>query len=132
MGGVLDGVCIVGAGQTEYPKGGPKSVQRLLYEAGSAALADAGLPWSAVDGLAVTSFMLPPDNVATVPEHFGIEARFLFQGLYGGASGIIGIAPPARAIPDGACHVVVCPAPAALALTSHNEPPNLLTGPGLG
>src|SRR5258708_24480184 len=120
MGGVLDGVCIVGAGQTEYPKGGPKSVQRLLYEAGSAALADGGLPWSAVDGLAVTSFMVRPDNVATVAEHFGIEARFLFQGLYGGASGIIGMAHAARAIRDGACDVVVCAAADAFDVASHN------------
>jgi acetyl-CoA acetyltransferase len=120
MPGVFDGVCIVGAGQTEYTKRGPKSVQRLLYEAGSAALVDAGLPWSAVDGLAVTSFMLPPDNVATVAEHIGIEARFLFQGLYGGASGIIGMTHAARAIRDGACDVVVCAAADAFDVTSHN------------
>lgn len=121
MAGVFDGVRIVGAGQTEYAKRAPKSVQRLLYEAGSAALADAGLPWSAVDGLAVTSFKLPPDNVATVAEHFGIEARFLFQGLYGGASGVIGMAHAARAIRDGACDVVVCAAADAFDVASHNE-----------
>jgi acetyl-CoA acetyltransferase len=117
---VFDGVFIVGAGQTEYAKRSPKGVQRLLYEAGAAALADAGLTWSAVDGLAVTSFMLPPDNVTTVAEHFGIEARFLFQGVYGGASGIIGMAHAARAIRDGACDVVVCAAADAFDVTSHN------------
>jgi acetyl-CoA acetyltransferase len=121
MPGIFDGVRIVGAGQTEYSKRAPKSVQRLLYEAGSAALADAGLPWSAVDGLAVTSFKLPPDNVATVAEHIGIEARFLFQGLYGGASGIIGMTHAARAIRDGACDVVVCAAADAFDVASHNE-----------
>jgi acetyl-CoA acetyltransferase len=121
MGGVFDGVCIVGAGQTEYTKRGPKGVQRLLYEASSAALADAGLPWSAVDGLAVTSFMLPPDNVTTVAEHFGVEARFLYQGVYGGASGIIGMAHAARAIRDGACDVVVCAAADSFDTASHNE-----------
>jgi acetyl-CoA acetyltransferase len=121
MPSLFDGVYIVGAGQTEYSKRAPKSVQRLLYEAGSAALADAGLPWSAVDGLAVTSFRLPPDNVATVAEHIGIEARFLFQGLYGGASGVIGMAHAARAIRDGACDVVVCAAADAFDVASHNE-----------
>jgi acetyl-CoA acetyltransferase len=121
MSGVFEGVRIIGAGQAAYAKRSPKSVQRLLYEAGSAALADAGLPWSAVDGLAVTSFKLPPDNVATVAEHFGIEARFLFQGLYGGASGIIGMAHAARAIRDGACDVVVCAAADAFDVASHNE-----------
>jgi acetyl-CoA acetyltransferase len=121
MAGAFDGVFIVGAGQTAYAKRADKSVQRLLYEAGSAALADAGLPWSAVDGLAVTSFRLPPDNVATVAEHFGIEARFLYQGLYGGASGVIGMTHAARAIRDGACDVVVCAAADAFDVASHNE-----------
>ncbi|MEA2936118.1 MAG: hypothetical protein QOD74_2764, partial [Variibacter sp.] len=121
MSRVFDGVRIVGAGQTTYAKRSPKSVQRLLYEACSAALADAGLPWSSVDGLAVTSFKLPPDNVATVAEHLGIQARFLFQGLYGGASGVIGMAHAARAIRDGSCDVVVCAAADAFDVASHNE-----------
>jgi acetyl-CoA acetyltransferase len=121
MASVFQGVHLVGAGQTQYAKRSSKGVQRLLYEAGSAALADAGLSWQAVDGLAVTSFMLPPDNVATVAEHLGIEARFLFQGLYGGASGIIGMAHAARAIRDGACDVVVCAAADAFDVASHNE-----------
>jgi acetyl-CoA acetyltransferase len=121
MAAVFDGVRIVGAGQTEYAKRSPKGVQRLLYEAGSAALKDAGLDWRTVDGLGVTSFMLPPDNVATVAEHFGIEARFLFQGLYGGASGIIGMAHAARAIRDNTCDVVVIAAADAFDVASHNE-----------
>ena len=65
MSHLFDGVRIVGAGQTAYAKKSPKSLQRLLYEAGSAALDQAGLPWKKVDGLAVTSLLLPPDNVAT-------------------------------------------------------------------
>ena len=121
MASAFDGVRIVGAGQTAYAKRASKSVQRLLYEAGTSALADAGLQWSAVDGLAITSFKLPPDNAATVAEHIGIEARFLFQGLYGGASGVIGMAHAARAIRDGACDVVVCAAADAFDVASHNE-----------
>ena len=121
MPGIFEGVRVVGAGQTAYAKKSPKSVQRLLYEASTAALNDAGLPWSSVDGLAVTSFMLPPDNVATVAEHFGIEARFLFQGLYGGASGVIGMAHAARAIRDGSCDVALCAAADAFDVAAHNE-----------
>ena len=92
MPGIFEGVRIVGAGQAQYAKKSTKSVQRLFYEAGTAALEDAGLTWRSVDGLAATCFLLPPDNVATLAEHLGIEARFLFQGLYGGASGVIGMA----------------------------------------
>jgi len=121
MAQVFEGVRVVGAAQTTYEKKSSKSVQRLMYEAGTAALHDAGLPWSSVDGLAVTCFMLPPDNVATVAEHFGIEARFLFQGLYGGASGIIGMAHAARAIRDGACDVAVIVAADAFDVAGHNE-----------
>jgi len=121
MNALFDGVRIVGAGQTAYAKRSPHGVQRLLYGAGSAALADAGLWWDSVDGLAVTSFMLPPDNVATLAEHFGVEARFLFQGLYGGASGVIGMTHAARAIRDGACDVVICAAADAFDVASHNE-----------
>lgn len=121
MGRVFEGVRIVGAGQTTYAKRSSDTVQKLLYDAGSAALRDAGLDWSRVDGLALTSFMLPPDNSATVAEHFGIEARFLYQGLYGGASGIIGMAHAARAIRDGACDVVIVAAADAFDVASHNE-----------
>lgn len=121
MAGVFEGVRIVGAGQAPYAKRSDRSVQRLMYEAGAAALADAGLPWSAVDGLAVTCFLLPPDNAPTVAEHLGIEARFLFQGLYGGASGIIGMAHAARAIRDGACDVALILAADAFDVAAHNE-----------
>jgi acetyl-CoA acetyltransferase len=121
MASVFEGVRIVGAGQTAYTKRSADTVQKLLYDAGSAALRDAGLGWSQVDGLAVTSFMLPPDNVATVAEHIGLETRFMFQGLYGGASGIIGMAHAARAIRDGACDVVVVAAADAFDVASHNE-----------
>lgn len=121
MAGAFEGVRIVGAGQAPYAKRGDKSVQRLMYEAGGAALADAGLSWNAVDGLAVSCFLLPPDNAPTVAEHLGIEARFLFQGLYGGASGIIGMAHAARAIRDGACDVALVLAADAFDVAAHNE-----------
>ncbi|RSE82688.1 thiolase family protein [Achromobacter denitrificans] len=121
MAGMFEGVRIVGAGQAPYAKRSERGVQRLMYEAGAAALADAGLPWSAVDGLAVTCFLLPPDNAPTVAEHLGIEARFLFQGLYGGASGIIGMAHAARAIRDGACDVALVLAADAFDVAVHNE-----------
>jgi acetyl-CoA acetyltransferase len=121
MSSAFEGARIVGAGQTVYAKKSPHTVQKLIYDAGRAALHDAGLRWAQVDGLAITSFMLPPDNVSTVAEHLGIEARFLFQGLYGGASGIIGMAHAARAIRDGACDVVVVAAADAFDVASHNE-----------
>lgn len=120
MAGMFEGVRLVGAGQAVYAKKSTRSVQRLFYEAGTAALEDAGLSWRSVDGLAATCFLLPPDNVATLAEHLGIEARFLFQGLYGGASGVIGMAHAARAIRDGTIDVALCMAADAFDVTAHN------------
>ncbi len=104
--GGYDGVVIVGAGQTRYEKRTAKTVYHLLWEALDAALAAAGLPLGRVDGLAVTAFVLPPDNVTVVAEHFGLEPRWLFQGAYGGTSGIIGMLHGARAIQAGDADVV--------------------------
>jgi len=92
-GKYADRVAIIGVGQTPYEKRSQKTVHRVLWEALDAALRSAGLPMRRVDGLAVTAFVLPPDNVTTVAEHFGLEPRWLFQGLYGGASWIISMLP---------------------------------------
>jgi Acetyl-CoA acetyltransferase len=123
MAGVFDGVRIVGAGQTVYEKksASQKSLQRLMYEACDDALNNAGLPWESVDGLGVTCFLLPPDNAPTVAEHLGIEARFMFHGVYGGASVIIGMAHAARAIRDGACDVAIVLAADSFNVAAHNK-----------
>ena len=121
MGAMFEGVRIVGSGQSVYAKKSSDTIQKLLYDAGSAALRDAGLDWRRVDGLAMTSFQIPPDNVTTFAEHIGVEPRFLFQGLYGGASGVIGMAHAARAIRDGTCDVVVVAAADNFDVASHNE-----------
>lgn len=112
---------IVGVGQTLYEKRSDKAIQRLIFEAADAALTSAGLTMRQVDGIALTCFILPPDNVTTVAEHFGIEARFLFQGVYGGASSIIGMMHAARAIRDGDAEVVLCVAADSFDVASHNQ-----------
>jgi acetyl-CoA acetyltransferase len=117
----MDEALIVGAGQARYSKVADRTIPQLLYEAGNAALENAGLEWGLVDGLALTSFLLPPDNGATISEQFGLETRFLFQGLYGGASGVIGLNHAARAIADGACDVVLVIAADAFDVASHNN-----------
>jgi acetyl-CoA acetyltransferase len=101
-----EGVVVAGAGQTRYEKRSTKTVHEVLHEALRLALQDAGLSKRGVDGLAVTAFVLPPDNVAIVAEQFGLQSRWLFQGAYGGASGIIGMLHAARAIQAGDASVV--------------------------
>ena len=121
MGAAFEGVRIVGAGQSPYSKKTDQPLQGLLFQACSSALKSAGLSWSAVDGFALTSFQLPPDNVSTVAEHFGLQPRFMFQGLYGGASGVIGMTHAARALRDGACDVALIAAVDAYDVASHND-----------
>ena len=101
-----EGVYIVGAGQAVYRKGATEPVHRILWEAMNNGLSSASLDWKQVDGLAVSAFVLPPDNVTVVAEHFGLAPRWLFQGVYGGASGVIGMLHAARAIPAGDADVV--------------------------
>ncbi len=120
-GNLYDGVYIVGAGQTLYEKRSTKPVFRVLWEALDAGLRSARLTHRAVQGLALTCFTLPPDNVTTVAEHFGIEARFLFHGVYGGASGIIGMLHAARAIRDGEADVIAVLAGDVFDVAAHNE-----------
>jgi len=115
------GVYVVGAGQTAYEKRTDKPVQKVLWEACDLALKSAGLEWNKVQGLAVACFVLPPDNVTVLAEHFGIEARWLFHGVYGGASNIIGMLHAARAIQAGDIDVAVCVAADVFDVSTHNE-----------
>ena len=116
-----DGVYIVGAGQAPYEKRADRPVQRVLWEALDVALGSAGLAMRDVDGLAATAFVLPPDNVTTLAEHFGLAPRWLFQGLYGGASGVISVLHAARAIQTGDADVVACIAADVFDTAAHDD-----------
>ena len=117
--GAYDGVYIVGCGQTAYEKKTTKTSPRLIWEAMQLALRSAGLGWRDVDGLGVTCFTLAPESVTTIAEHFGLQCRFLVQGMYGGASGISGMLQAARAIQNGDADVVVIVAADAFDVSSH-------------
>jgi len=115
----FDNVFIVGAGQTTYEKKTEKPVIRLIWEATRMALDDAGLAWNEVDGLGVTCFTLGPDNSVTLAEHMGFQCKFLYQGMYGGASCIIGMHHAARAIQAGDADVIVIVAADVFDVGSH-------------
>jgi acetyl-CoA acetyltransferase len=103
-----EGIGIVGYGQTPYHKRDLKPLIWYVADAMKRALTSAGLVKDDVDGLAITSFQMPPDNVTTLAQQFGIEARWLYQGAYGGASGVISVAEAANAIARGEAEVVLC------------------------
>lgn len=98
---------IAGIGATEFSKDSGRSELRLAAEAAAAALADAGLTPSDVDGL-VTFTM---DNTAEVAlaRELGIgELRFFSRVGYGGGAACATVQQAALAIGAGVAEVVVC------------------------
>src|SRR5699024_2926058 len=74
-----------------------------------------------VDGLAVTSFQLAPDNVVTVAEQLGLSLNWAWQGAHGGASGVVSVIEAAAAITAGRASAVVCVAGDAFDVKGHFE-----------
>jgi acetyl-CoA acetyltransferase len=116
-----DGIVIAGWGQSPYHKRDHRPLLWYLAGAVRGALSSASVAKKDVDGLAVTSFQLPPDNATTVAEHLGIPARWVMHGVHGGASGIVSILQAARAIQHGDAEVVVCAAMDVFDVAQHMD-----------
>ena len=67
-----------------------------------------GVAKSEIDGLAVSSYLLAPDNGASLTDMFGLSPRFLIDFPYGGACGVIAVKRAARAVQDGDAEIVAC------------------------
>lgn len=112
---------LAGAGESQYHKKAQQPLLGYLAEAGRRALHSCGLGISDVDGLAVTSFQLSPDNVVTLAEHVGLQVSWAWQGVHGGASAIVGLLEAVAAIRRGDARVVLCVAGDAFDVASHME-----------
>lgn len=112
---------IVGYGQTEYHKRPDRSTAWYTIDAVGRALSQCGLTPRDVDGLGVSSFLLPPDNTATMCEQLGIQARWTFWGTNGGASHVVAILEAAKAIERGDAETVVIVAADAYSVSRHNQ-----------
>lgn len=110
---------ILGWGQSTYAKRTEHSVMWFLADAAGRALARIGVTKDKVDGLAVSAFRLPPDNVSTVAEHLGLELNWTLQGNQGGASGLITVLRAAQAIEAGDADVILCLAADVFTVQSH-------------
>ena len=98
---------IVGMGATEFSKESGRSELRLAVEAVGAALADAGLRPSDVDGL--VTFSMDANAEIAVARELGIpELRFFGRIPYGGGAACATVQHAAMAIATGAASVVVC------------------------
>jgi acetyl-CoA acetyltransferase len=104
IGGVA---AIAGIGATEFSKDSGRSELRLAAEAVQAALADAGLQPSEVDGL--VTFTMDSNAEVAVARELGIgELRFFSQVGYGGGAACATVHQAAMAIAAGTAEVVVC------------------------
>lgn len=102
-------VAIVGAGETEFVRRGDRRVGELVVEACRAALADAGIDPSDVDGIVIEGSTMPSrvpaDEVAYA---LGVtDRRFTAAGLVGGAGVVGAVALAALALSSGAADVVL-------------------------
>jgi acetyl-CoA acetyltransferase len=104
----MDDACaIAGIGATEFSKNSGRSELRLAVEAALAALDDAGIERSEVDGL--VSFAMENNEHSAVARNLGLDAvTFFAQTPYGGGGGCGTVGLAAQAIMAGAANVVLC------------------------
>ncbi len=101
---------IVGIGESRVGKVPDRSALQLQADAAQAALADAGLSMSDVDGLLTTPVRVEHWNMpaGVVAHHLGIRPAFLSTVDLAGASGAAMIHQAAMAIASGQCTTVLC------------------------
>jgi len=97
---------IAGIGQTEFSKASGRTELQLACEAVRAALADAGLEPSAVDGL--VTFTMDANDEFEVGRNLGIDRVTMFSRVpYGGGAAAGTVLQAAMAVATGVCEVVV-------------------------
>jgi len=107
VAGYLKGrTAVVGIGQTEFGKGLEPTELSLACQAISAALDDAGIAPSEVDGLA--SFTMEDGREVDVARNVGLgEVTYFSQVGYGGGAGCGATGQAALAVATGQCEVAV-------------------------
>jgi len=108
MSGSLPGNCaIVGIGQTEFSKESGRSELQLACEAVTAALDDAGLAPSDVDGM--VTFTMDSSDEIDIARNVGIGDLSFFSRVHHGGGAAAGtVVHAAMAVASGVADVVVC------------------------
>jgi len=99
------GAVIAGVATTDYPKHPDKTELALHGIAADRALADAGLSWDDVDGLA--SVGLAPLHAVQVCEYLGLRPHYLDETNIGGSSFEVLVEHAAAAVERGQAEVVL-------------------------
>ncbi len=105
---IKDKCAIVGIGQTEFSEKSGRSELHLTLECVKSAIEDAGLPFSAVDGL-VTYSIDGSDEIAVARGLGSKELTFFSRVPHGSGGGAVSMVQQAvLAITTGMCETVVC------------------------
>jgi acetyl-CoA acetyltransferase len=107
MESLCDQTCIVGIGHTEYSKDSGRSELTLACEAIGAAIEDAGLKPSDIDG--ITKYPMDNNDAVDIARNLAIpELRFFSEVAYGGGGGPLGsVLLAAMAVATGQAKAVV-------------------------
>jgi acetyl-CoA acetyltransferase len=106
-GGLSGRAAIAGIGATEFSKDSGRSELRLAVEAVRAALQDAGLRPSDVDGL--VTFTMDNNTEIAVARELGVPSLTFFSRIeYGGGAAAATVQQAAMAVATGIADVVVC------------------------
>jgi acetyl-CoA acetyltransferase len=107
MDSIRDQACIVGIGHTEYSKDSGRSELKLACEAIQAALDDAGLRATDVDG--ISKYTMDNNDPVEIARCLGIpHLRFFSEVAYGGGGGPMGtIMQAAMAVATGQAKAVI-------------------------
>jgi acetyl-CoA acetyltransferase len=107
---MADRPVITASGQTPARRAGTGScvsTPELLFSAADQARAQAGLRWSDIDGLAVSSFTLAPDHAIDLAVSWNLNLRWIMDSALGGASGIDMLEHALAALHLGTCSTIL-------------------------
>ena len=99
---------ILGYAESAYEKKTSRTLISMLAEVARKAVALAGLKREDIDGIAVCSFVLLPDNAVTLAEQLSIPISWGYFGTAGGAGPVASVLNAARAIEAGQARTVLC------------------------
>lgn len=112
---------IAGFGETTYHKRAEDQLHPVAYmvDAARRTLEATGIGCGLIDGLAVSSFLMPPENVCTVGEHLGLQLNWTMHGSQGGATSLVQVMRAAEAVERGAAAAVLVLAGDSFSVQTH-------------
>ncbi len=106
---MFNNAAIIGVGQSAYmrrPQSG-QTTHTFIRDAVVAALQDAAIDASEIQGMAVTSFSIAPDTAIDLAWRLGLSLRWLLQDTNGGSSAMNMLGHALRGVETGAASPIL-------------------------